>query len=271
MILRSIISICIAGIIALSYGLYKEKDNLSIVTNGYTKAVFDTYKEGELLAGDKISGTLLSTENNLGIVGIRFNTFGRVNDGAFIFRIRDKETKDWYYENIYQTEKFGGFTFFPFGFPIIHNSDGKHFVFELESQSGQTGDTVAIAQEEPTVLAKHKFTKAELLANKTVLFTLGMKNIWKIVQTKDVLRVFLGLSLIFILPFLFKKYVKVKKVEISIKSHFKKIEYVKYKEFIAPLLIAVQFIIGKSFRFIVHILSYLVKGALFFYKWLGKE
>lgn len=282
LLLRIILSICVASVIALSYGVFKEKSNLSIVMHQYSKDVFETYKEGELLTGDKISATIFSRENNLGIIAIRFDTLGRLNDDLFTFRIKEKGNKDWYYENVYEAKKFGGFVFFPFGFPIINDSKDKYYTIELESQYGQKGNAVAIAQEEPAIVAKHKFNKAELLATKALLVPLGMSALVSIMQIKHVWYIFFGTVSFLLLPFLVKNYVKVRIVEISIKNPIKKIEYRVYKdklrkrlgylyELIEPLLTLVQFIVGKSFRFIVRVISYLVKGVFVFYKWLGKE
>ena len=282
LIKRIVVSIFIAGIIAFSYGLFKERSNFSVITHKYPKNVFTVFKEGDIFAGEKLQVTIRSYENNLGIIAIRFNTFGKVHYDTFVFRIKEEGASNWYHINTYNAKEFGGFPFFPFGFPIISQSKDKSYTIELESKAGKKGDAIAIAQEEPTVLAKHKFSKAELLATKTLLLPLGVSVLSNIVQTKHVWYIFLGTFSFLFLPFLFKKYVKIKKVEISIKNSIKKIEYRVYKdklgkrlgyvyELIEPLLVLVQFIVGKSFRFIARTISYLVKGALLFYKWLGKE
>ena len=55
--------------------------------------------------------------NELGVVWIRFNTFGRINSDILTFKIREKGQNNWYYENLYRVDQFQDGKLFPFGFP----------------------------------------------------------------------------------------------------------------------------------------------------------
>ena len=64
---------------------------------------------------------------------VKFNTFDQINLESLIFRIREKNSTDWYYQNKYKTDQINKEIFFPFGFPIIENSQGKVYEIEIES------------------------------------------------------------------------------------------------------------------------------------------
>ena len=61
----------------------------------------------EMLKGDYVYGEFYSQYPNLGTVRVRFNTFGRINDDELIFRIKEKSSPGWYYENKYKTDQAG--------------------------------------------------------------------------------------------------------------------------------------------------------------------
>ena len=168
--------------------IFKTGDNFSIPEYSYSKDIYTTVKNTELLAGDKIQGEFFAQENNLGIVSIRFNTFNRINTDIVVFRIKEKNQKEWYYEQNYESSKFGGYPFFPFGFPIIAGSKDKSYMFVLESLKGEPGKAVAIATENPTIVAKHKFSKAELLSNKKDLIRLSLRKVFYSIGREDVIK-----------------------------------------------------------------------------------
>ncbi|MBP8591207.1 hypothetical protein KBI33_01910 [Candidatus Shapirobacteria bacterium] len=51
-----------------------------------------------------------------------------------VFRIKEKGADEWFYENPYYFEQAAPAALFPFGFPVIEDSEGKTYVVELEGR-----------------------------------------------------------------------------------------------------------------------------------------
>ncbi len=111
----------------------------------------------ELLTGEKISQEFISEYDNLGIIAIRFQTFGRINNDTLVFRLKDKNNANWYYTANYKTDQFQDHQFFPFGFPIIKNSKGNVYLVEIESKSGSEEGHIKVDRLLPTLISKHKY------------------------------------------------------------------------------------------------------------------
>lgn len=110
-----------------------------------------------LFSGDKVLQDFTPNYDNLGIVAIRFQTFGRINDDTLIFRLREKGESDWYYTANYKTDQFQDRELFPFGFPIIAKSKGKIFQFEIESKFGSESGHVKVDNLLPVVISKYQY------------------------------------------------------------------------------------------------------------------
>lgn len=131
---------------------------------------------GELLKGDVATGRFHSSFPNLGIVSVRFYNQDRDSNDTLAFRFRESDKKDWYYQANYKTDQFLPHKLFPFGFPIIADSQNKDYVFEIESLSGATGSGILIDYQNPVFVAKSTFKGSELLKDKTRLLSfLGNK------------------------------------------------------------------------------------------------
>lgn len=115
------------------------------------KTFSDVTTQNELLSSDVVRGELKALSNYLGIVKVRFTNFGRINDNTVIFRVKEKNQKQWYYENEYKTNQFQDHGYFPFGFPPIQDSMNKEFVFEITSENATPGDAVGISSISPNV------------------------------------------------------------------------------------------------------------------------
>ncbi|KKT42807.1 MAG: hypothetical protein UW64_C0003G0053 [Microgenomates group bacterium GW2011_GWC1_44_37] len=127
-------------------------------------------RSGELLKGDKVWGTFHSRYTNLGIVSLRFYNQNRDSKDTLVFRLKEQGQDKWYYEAKYETDQFLPHKHFPFGFPVIPNSDGKDYEFQLESLRGATGSGIFLDYQTPPVFtAKSFFPKAELLSDRRLL------------------------------------------------------------------------------------------------------
>jgi len=103
----------------------------------------------QIFKGEVIQESLTAQENNLGMVLIKFDTFGKINDDTIQFRIREKSSRNWYYQEDYLVDQFQNNTYFTFGFPNINESKGKSYIIEIESLRGNKGDAVAISSDVP--------------------------------------------------------------------------------------------------------------------------
>lgn len=145
------------------------KSNLTVVTDYLPKNVLIKTTFSEFLKGEKITGEFTSSQNYLGQVLIRFYNYQRINSDSVIFRIKEKGQSNWYYENTYKTDQFVPNALFTFGFPIIGNSKGKTYYFEIESVKGKPEDAVTLSQDLPIAAVIYQFPKKELVKNPRVL------------------------------------------------------------------------------------------------------
>ena len=117
------------------------------------------FSTSKLKKGDIISGLFISKYNNLGTIAVRFTTHYRINEDSLIFRIRDQDSQKWFYEHTYKTDQFQPNQLFPFGFPIIANSKGRAYVFELESIAGSEENAVSINTQYPIAISSYSLDK----------------------------------------------------------------------------------------------------------------
>lgn len=281
--ISSFILVCILlFLIILLYGVYSNKP-ITAIREFYPQTILSQHKEGELLKGDRIAGEFRATADNLGIVSIRFQTFSKVNEGMFVFRIKERGKNEWIYSSEYMAEKFGGYTFFPFGFPVVNNSNGKYYYFELESLNSALGKTVAISKEEPIIQATYKFTINQLLSDKKILYLFIFNKIKNILGQEQIIRMFvLVYSLLAFLYIVFntrKKFFQFyddlsKKLSLDKKKSIKftynlelKKKMTVFKKIILWLCLSAWFII-KIFFLAVRIT---LKPLTIFNKWLTTE
>lgn len=100
-----------------------------------------------LLKGNKLEGKFLANENYLGTVLLNFSSVPSVgydNQDKLLFRIKEKGATHWYYQGVYHSGGFKENELFPFGFPIIHDSYGKTYIFQLISLNGNLSNAVTV-------------------------------------------------------------------------------------------------------------------------------
>jgi hypothetical protein len=106
------------------------------------------HSNAPLLKGEKISAKFHASENNLGILLVRFVKFGYGTD-TLIFRLKKEGEKDWYYSNTYSGQQFPNNQYYPIGFPPIPNSRDGLYTFEIESLAGTKQDGVGLSGVKP--------------------------------------------------------------------------------------------------------------------------
>ncbi len=183
----------------LTVGYIKKTSGLNILQYNYQKSDFKPYKDTRLFKGEKLKAEIVSKSNKLGIISVRFNNFEHINDDVIIYRIREKGQKDWYYQNEHTAGQFQPHGLFTFGFPLIENSEGKTYQFELESKKGTGKESVALSKLDPVLVTKHEYSKSALMASRNTLKEFFLKKAENLSKDTD----FIISSLIYILPLLF--------------------------------------------------------------------
>jgi hypothetical protein len=122
-----------------------------------------------LYKNQKISGEFVSTEDNLGIVLVRFFNFNRANSGEVSFKIKEKSAKKWHIKNKYNVDQFQPNEYFTFGFPIIADSRGKTYQFEITSIDGKKGDVISLSENKSPFAAVYNFSGHQLKSDIGVL------------------------------------------------------------------------------------------------------
>jgi hypothetical protein len=180
--------------------VYNSDGSISVLThrmNRDTDKISTSFSE--IYKEQKINGEFKARENNLGIVSVRFSTFKRINDDILIFRIKEKGENKWFYENRHKVDQFQPDDYFTFGFPIISDSEGRIYEFQLESTIGEPKNAVAISNIHPIFVTKYQFGKKMLLADMDLL----KKHLYKkYLNTFYNLEFFIS-SIIYLFPFLF--------------------------------------------------------------------
>lgn len=157
------LSLLLAWVGLIVYQSYQIEKVFTVLTQEYSRRHLTTYQTKEMYHGEKITGKFTANSNYLGIVGVRFWTFYRLNDDYLIFRIRQENQPDWYYQNNYKADQFQPNQYFTFGFPPIDQSAGRTFVYEIESTLGRPGMAVGLSQIDPAFIVKYKYPKSQVL------------------------------------------------------------------------------------------------------------
>lgn|GEM_PF-1134638 len=176
--------------------------SLSVLSDTHGRESFNKLTYSKLYAKDAVSGTFKATEDNLGIVSIKFQTFIRPpfkDEDKILFRIREKGARDWYYESVYRDGLIYDLPVFPFGFPKITNSKNKEYYFEIESLNGNWSNSIAISRNGQILFSKYQFSKARLLHDKKELIIFALKKFLSAIYTTDVR----FSSIIYLLPLVF--------------------------------------------------------------------
>lgn len=253
----------------LGYGYYEKKFPLLTTVTTYSRDTLIIPRNGELLAGDIVKGEFKSNDNFLGIVEIRFEFYERKTEDSYIFRIKEKSQKEWYHTNTYKAKEFGGYPLFPFGFPVVTNSRGKDYYFELESLHGKPGHGVGISTAEPVIEVRHIFTKEYLLSNNDELLVLTIKKIWEMFFGTKAFYFFIVLYVILLTPFFVKinfSKITVAPLTFRLSQYSKKESRVFNRMFIQMQLRTVIII-----RFLLYVFLFLIKKVYSFHQWLGAK
>lgn len=241
--------------LGLSLYYIRVEPGFTVLLHQHTKENFKKFDDSAILAGEKESAQFRAQNDYLGIVAVRFNTFSKINDDYLLFRIKEKGSNKWYYVNKYKVDQFQNSQLFPFGFPVISDSMGKTYVFEIESLHGESKNAVAISSIEPVFVTKYQYPRTEILGNfNKVLFFFKTKLINSI-SNKD----FLISSIIYLLPLV---------TYILYQLYFQKYLSSRYYLVLIPvfLLTLESFLVNNTNDLLVIILTLLTATVFLSYK-----
>lgn len=142
-------------------------------------------RSGELIAGDKILGKYHSEYPNLGIISVRFHNQFRDSDDTLVFRLKEENSENWIYEAKYKTDQFLPGKLFPFGFPIIKDSEDKTYQFELESLRGASGNGIYLDKTLPNFIGVSFINKETISNNFPELTHFLIKKILNVISDKN--------------------------------------------------------------------------------------
>ncbi len=147
-------SLLLYGIVTFALFLQKTEPSLSILIGEHQNS---SLKNTPLLAENRTTFEIVATHDGLGIIAVRFNTYGRINNDIIKFRIKPKEDQNWTYTGNYKTDQFQNHELFPFGFPLNPSSKNWTYVVELESNSGTGSNHVSIDTVNPIIVSKYQY------------------------------------------------------------------------------------------------------------------
>ena len=149
--------------------IFNNDYSFSVLEYGHSSNSITSFPSGKLLEGKIITGEFKAKENYLGIVILRFNRYVKPDyrgEDALLFKIKEKGAKDWYYFNSYRSGLIENKLLFPLGFPVINNSLNKTYVFEVESQVGNSTNAVELSSSQPNLITAYQFPKKEIMGSK---------------------------------------------------------------------------------------------------------
>lgn len=177
--------------------------NLAFIMNfDYSPTVLSyNNQEVEISAADqhrKITGEFRANDNYLGLIVLSFNK-KKVTYGKHItFRIKEIGTSNWLQENNVKTDNFHYLPDYPFGFPIISDSQGKKYEFVIEIVEKNKFDSIGLSDKKPFLISKYQFPKNKLIKEPSFLTSfLKNKLLFLIYNTSYVFYSFL-----YLLPFI---------------------------------------------------------------------
>jgi hypothetical protein len=131
--------------------------------------VYTPYSSQPILGDTVVRGEVRAAYDNFAAVKLRVNTFNRMNTTHIIFRMKEKGSSTWHIVSTYALDRFVNGLFYPFGFPLIHDSKGKVYDFEVFSTDGTSDNAMGILSGYHAVATQYVFSKSVLLANKPLL------------------------------------------------------------------------------------------------------
>ncbi len=178
--------------------LFSSYKSLSILVYPHIEKEIGNYPENQKLTkGKSISGEFRARENDLGIIEIKIDDVSGVGvEDILEFSLREKGKAEFLYRKTYKSGAMRDNRRFPFGFPLVKDSKGKTYQFELRSLSGTLENAVILSKEAPIYTTKYKSDIRELI-NTNAVWDFFLKKVYTFIINPD----FLASTSIFFVPF----------------------------------------------------------------------
>ncbi len=184
----------------------------------YETGGLDRESAGPLVKDRIIRGEITAKYDNFGTLKIRVNTYGRFNYDTIHFRLREKGKEQWSVLNSYVVDTFPNKLLYGFGFPVIQNSAGKTYEFELDSETGTPENSIGFFHGKYSLASQYVFSKNMLVKSPEVATGFLKAKLLSLVSDPYVLLYYM----IFLLPgilyasyFICKNTVKLYAIEIA--------------------------------------------------------
>jgi hypothetical protein len=197
-----IILIALLSFWIVSSLLFNNKISFSVLEFAQKNDEITKAPVGAILKGDSISGTFKASEENLGLVLLKFNNYVKPDyssEDELIFSIKQVGQKDWYYSGRYRSGAFEHQAYFPFGFTPIANSKNKSYQFQLFSLNGNSSNGLTLSKNSPVLITAYQFSRKEILQSKPFLIRFIIEKIETSFTNLD----FVLSSILYLLPLLF--------------------------------------------------------------------
>lgn len=215
MIKRFIISIILLSIwiIMTTLQVIKSDISLTVLSRVNKTDIFKNNKSRELIKNEVKSGEFMATNNNLGMIVIRFNTHGKSVNDQFIFKIKEKDSPKWHYSSVINTDQITDDSFFPLGFPIINNSRNKIYIVELGSLYGDKNNHISFSNNFPMFISRYQYDKSRIKSDYKYFIEFIIGKSLSIVNSKEQiyssLFYLIPLALYILWEFIIKKYLPI--------------------------------------------------------------
>jgi len=170
----------------------------SVIIRKHPDQNFVNYEADTFTRGDVAAAVFEAKNNNLGTIGVKFETYNRINDDVLEFRLKEEGSNQWIYRNEYKTDQFQNNQFFSFGFPVIKNSAGKNYLFEIESLVGNSENAVGLSKRGRVIESRYKFDLQNLKKDRGLMARFIFTKLTLALDTYS----FWLASLVYLTPFL---------------------------------------------------------------------
>lgn len=150
------------------------KSDISLTTISHS---YDNqYLQGkEINSTKKIKWDLTIKDKYFGILVINFAKNQRIKAGDIVFRVKESNREQWIITNTYSAKQLNFLPSYPFGLPVIADSNGKSYTFELSYKNGT--DRIKLSSEKPLFISKHQYPKNLVLSSPAQLLTFLSKKV----------------------------------------------------------------------------------------------
>lgn len=181
--------------------IFNNNFSFSIISYSHSNAVISG-NTGRLMKGESVKTDFLAQEDNLGIVTMKFSPLDKVpyaDEDILRFNLYEYGKQKPYYSSLYRSGLLTDQPVFPFGFPRISNSKGKHYIVKLTSLAGNEENALSLSNQKPILVTRYQVSKSLLLSNKKELLKFGIRKIGLSIHNRDVI----FFSFTYALPLLF--------------------------------------------------------------------